>query len=67
MLDMKALKKSTKKHVAIIVPVKAENEERKKKEGKMTTGKYEEVIGKARTIYVKRDRNNSTRQTTDAE
>lgn len=66
MLDMKALKKSTKKHVAIIVPVKAENEERKK-EGKMTTGKYEEVIGKARTIYVKRDRNNSTRQTTDAE
>lgn len=66
MLDMKALKKSTKKHVAIIVPVKAENEERKK-EGMMPTGKYEEVIGKARTIYVKRDRNNSTRQTTDEE
>lgn len=66
MLDMKALKKSTKKHVAIIVPVKAENKERKK-EGKKTTGKYEEGIGKARTIYAKRDRNNSTRQTTDAE
>lgn len=31
MLAMKAFQKSTKKHVAITVPVKAENEKRNKK------------------------------------